>query len=121
MPTGLRAPHATPKTVSRSDRPQGLQIFQQPIPMNPESTSPIEPELELVPSSALEAITRADTDVQITTAKKYPRSIELFKRRGIEMATIDEQTAESCLYARPVGKDFDTGKQKIAEGMSVRM
>lgn len=70
--------------------------------------------------NALELITKAEVDVQITTAKKYPRSLETFKKRGIDMATIDPQTAESCIYSRPVGKGED-GKQKYAEGMSIRM
>src|ERR1035437_5072832 len=71
--------------------------------------------LEVIPPSAIEAITRGETDIQISTAHKYPRSLAIFKKRAIEMATIDIETAESCLYARPVGGG------KIAEGMSVRM
>lgn len=35
------------------------------------------------------------------------------------MATLDEETAASCIYSRPVGKE--NGKQKFAEGMSIRM
>jgi hypothetical protein len=71
--------------------------------------------LEVLPASALEAITRGEIDVQIATAHRYPRSIEMFKKRAIAMATIDIETAESCLYCRPVGGG------KNAEGMSVRM
>lgn len=76
--------------------------------------------IEIMPTGALEAITRGEIDIQISTAHKYPRSIDLFKKRAIAMATIDRDTAESCLYSRPVGKGPD-GKQKIVEGMSVRM
>jgi hypothetical protein len=72
-------------------------------------------------NSALEQITRGEIDIQIATAKRWPRSIAEFKQNAIAMATIDEETAASCLYARPVGRDPETGKQKIAEGMSVRM
>ena len=71
-------------------------------------------------SSALEAIERASIDMQITTAHKFPRSISRFKDNAIALATIDEETAESCIYRRPVGKGKD-GKEVYAEGMSVRM
>jgi hypothetical protein len=76
--------------------------------------------VEVASSSALEAIERASIDMQITTAHKFPRSISRFKDNAIALATIDEETAESCIYRRPVGKGKD-GKEVYAEGMSVRM
>ena len=76
-------------------------------------------------STALEGITRGEIDIQIATAHKFPRSLERFKKRAIEMATIDEETAESCIYSRPVGKEKNpqTGKWEMvfAEGLSVRL
>lgn len=69
--------------------------------------------------SSLAAITRGEIDVQIATAHQFPRSLAKFKARAIEMATMDEDTAASCLYRRPVGKK--NGKEEYAEGMSVRM
>lgn len=88
---------------------------------NDEPTAPI----EVVQLTALEATERASIDIQIATAKRYPRSLQAFKKRAIDMATIDEETAESCLYRRPVGKEKDPKTsqmvQKFAEGMSVRM
>ncbi|MEY3205051.1 MAG: hypothetical protein RLZZ21_1382 [Planctomycetota bacterium] len=72
-------------------------------------------------NAALAQITKAEIDQQIATAHAYPRSIAKFKARALEMATLDEETAESCIYSRPVGKDPKTGQQKYAEGMSVRM
>lgn len=75
--------------------------------------------LEVVQPSVMEATERAAIDVQISTAKRYPRSLQLFKSRAIDMATIDDETAESCLYRRPVG--FKDGQAQFAEGMSVRM
>lgn len=75
--------------------------------------------------SQTEALVRGEIDVQISTAKKYPRSLDAFYKRAIAMATIDEDTAESCLYRRPVGKKKNdkTGRweNEYAEGMSVRM
>ena len=68
---------------------------------------------------AIEHIERAAIDVQITTAHQYPRSIQQFKNRALEMVTMDEETAQSCIYRRPVGKE---GRKVIyAEGKSVRM
>ena len=75
--------------------------------------------VELVESNALEVMQRAEIDVQISTAKRFPRSMEAFKKRGIMLATIDEETAESWLYRRPVGRE--NGRDVFAEGMSVRM
>lgn len=71
-------------------------------------------QFSLAPVSAIESITRGEIDVQISTAHRFPRSMQNFKRRAIEMATIDEETAASCLYSRPVGGG------KFAEGLSVR-
>lgn len=62
-----------------------------------------------------------EIDVQITTAHKFPRSMDMFLKRASDMVSMDRETAESCIYRRPVGKDHETGEQKIAEGMSIRM
>lgn len=68
----------------------------------------------------IEAIERANIDTQIATAHKYPRSMEVFQKRAMSMATLDSETAESCIYVRPVGKDA-SGNPVYAEGLSVRM
>ena len=39
--------------------------------------------LEVMPASALEAITRGEIDVQVATAHRYPRSLDLYKKRAI--------------------------------------
>lgn len=76
-------------------------------------------------AGALATITKAEIDQQVATAHQWPRSLAIFKRRALEMVSFDEETAESCIFRRPVGKERDpeTGKmvQKYAEGMSVRM
>lgn len=82
-----------------------------------------EANVELVKSVdgvTVEAIERANIDTQIATAHKYPRSMEKFQKRAMTMATLDSETAESCIYVRPVGKDA-SGKPIYAEGLSVRM
>lgn len=65
-------------------------------------------------SSSLEALNRSEIDMQITTAKRYPRSIKAFKQQAMEMATLDEETAGSMFYVLP------RGGKKI-EGPSVRL
>lgn len=69
--------------------------------------------------TAVERIEKVNIDVQISTAHRYPRSIQLFKNRAMEMVTLDEETAQSCIYRRPVGKKG--GKMQYAEGKSIRM
>ena len=88
------------------------QLQASPEPQHVEVTA-IEPH-------ALQEMERASIDVQIATAKQYPRSLEQFKKRATDMVTLDEDTAASCIYRRPVGKD-QSGKMTYAEGKSIRM
>lgn len=71
--------------------------------------------IEVLPPSAIEAVERAQVDVQIATAHRFPRSLEQFKKRATTMATLDEDTAESCIFSRPVGGG------KVVEGASIRL
>lgn len=79
-------------------------------------------EAELVPvsDSAVRSIASAEISQQIATAHSFPRSMAAFLRRATEMVSMDQETAESCIYRRPVGKD-KRGQMQYAEGMSVRM
>lgn len=63
---------------------------------------------------ALTAVTRAEIDTQIATARAYPRSIKEFKRTAMELACLDEDTASSMFYALPRGG-------KTIQGPSVRL
>jgi len=74
---------------------------------------------ELVEPSALEAVSRAEIDVQIATAKRYPRSIVSFKRELLELATLDEETSESTYYSLE-RRDRDGNLVKI-QGPSIRL
>lgn len=88
-----------------------------------ESDVPVEAipaEIVTPTQNVLETQERASIDVQIATARKYPRSLADFTKKAIALATISEETAESCIYRRPVGKDR-SGKVQFAEGMSIRM
>lgn len=60
-----------------------------------------EPTHEIIEPTALEAMVRADIDVQISTAKRYPRAISACRDRALSMATLDEETAIACSYALP--------------------
>lgn len=51
----------------------------------------------------VEAKERASYDVQVATAKRYPRDITKAKNNSIAIATMDKETAESCGYALPRG------------------
>jgi hypothetical protein len=63
---------------------------------------------------ALTAVDRAAIDMQVATAKQYPRSITKAINEAIELATIDEATATSMLYALKRGS-------KVIGGASVRL
>lgn len=71
---------------------------------------------EVMPMTALESISRAEIDVQIATAKKYPRQLGLVKRDMLTMATLDEETAAACFYTLPRGgKNIQGGSVRLAE------
>ncbi len=57
-----------------------------------------------------------EVDIQVSTAKRYPRSITQFKQRALKMATLDEETAASCFYALPrQGKTIEGPSARLAE------
>ena len=57
--------------------------------------------LEVIQPSALEAISRAEVDMQIATAKRYPRDVSKVKQGMLSIATVDEETAAACFYTLP--------------------
>jgi len=73
-------------------------------------------EAEVQSAGAIEQLTRGEVDVQIATAKRYPRSIKSFINTALEMATLDEETAEACFYALPRdGKTVEGPSARLAE------
>jgi len=71
---------------------------------------------EVPPVSAVESLTRGEIDIQVATAKRFPRSLKQFKDRALEMATLDQDTAESCIYALPRdGKTIEGPSARLAE------
>lgn len=57
----------------------------------------------------LERAERANIDIQVSTAKQYPRSISRCMNNAVAIATIDKETAQSCGYALPRGGKPITG------------
>jgi hypothetical protein len=65
-------------------------------------------------AESLAALTRSEIDVQIATAKQYPRNLARVLGNIETLATMDEEVAGSCFYTlRRQGK--------VIEGASVRM
>lgn len=62
----------------------------------------------------LSAINKSEVDIQVSTAKAYPRDVEQSLARIKQLATIDNETAENCFYALKRGDTF-------IEGPSVRL
>lgn len=59
--------------------------------------------VELNDASMAIGLTRAEIDQQIATARAYPRSLKAVQSRILSMATLDEESAEECVYALPRG------------------
>lgn len=71
--------------------------------------------IEVKQADMLSAINRSEVDMQISTAKQYPRDIQAALNRIQTLATLDEETAGDCFYTLRRGN----GGQVI-EGLSVR-
>jgi hypothetical protein len=65
----------------------------------------------------LPALMRAEIDGQIATARAFPRKIGDFAREARQLVTLDEETAQACIYALPRGKGRDA---KTIAGPSAR-
>jgi len=76
-------------------------------------TEPIDA-IEVEAGGVLATISKAEIDLQISTAKQFPRSLDKFQRDALTLATVDEETARSCYYVVP----RDGGN---VEGPSVRL
>jgi len=68
---------------------------------------PVEP-------GALSQIVRAEVDMQVSTAKAYPRSIAKAKADMQDLACLSKEVAESCFYAY-------NRAGKLIEGPSIRL
>lgn len=59
--------------------------------------------------ASLDRAERANIDIQVSTAKQYPRSISRCANNAVALATMDKDTAQSCGYALPRGGKPITG------------
>jgi len=71
-------------------------------------------ELEPVQIPALVAMQEGEINSQIATAKRFPRSVDQFRKRALGMVTLSTDIAQSCYYKLKRGG-------KIIEGPSVRL
>jgi hypothetical protein len=67
-------------------------------------------------SSTLMALNSSEIDTQISTAKRYPRSITQFMKDAKEMVSLTEDIAGDCIYALPRdGKSIEGPSARFAE------
>lgn len=57
----------------------------------------------------VDAVERANVESQVATAKRYPRDIRRSIDNSVVMATMNQETAQSCSYALPRGGKPITG------------
>lgn len=66
--------------------------------------------------SMVAMLNKSEIDQQIATAKQYPRSIKRFHTEALQMVTLNERVAESCIYALPRdGKTIEGASARFAE------
>lgn len=75
--------------------------------------------IEVKQVEMLTAIDRAEVDIQIATAKQYPRDVAATLNKIATYATMDKETAEDCFYV--LRRKDANGNDSIIEGLSVRM
>lgn len=80
----------------------------------------ITPEVLHDDNSAIQAMISAEVDTQISTAKRFPRSIQKAQDRLNALVTMDETTAAGCTYRiSRGGKAFDGPSIRFAEAVAV--
>ena len=75
--------------------------------------------IEVRQAEMLTAIDRAEVDIQIATAKQYPRDVNAVLNKIATYATMDKETAEDCFYV--LRRKNANGDSTVIEGLSVRM
>lgn len=75
--------------------------------------------IEVKQADMLQAINRAEVDIQIATAKQYPRDLHKVLNTIATYATMDRETAEDCFYV--LRRKDASGADTVIEGLSVRM
>jgi hypothetical protein len=85
--------------------------------MNAPTDEVIERELpQQIDTGVLAVISKAEIDVQIATAHRFPRSVRAFRDEAFSMVTLTEAVAEECIYALPRdGKTIEGPSARFAE------
>ena len=65
--------------------------------------------VETAPSDVVFQQDRAAIDIQIATAKQFPRNIKRATDNSVAIVTMDKETAETCTYSVPRGGKAITG------------
>lgn len=64
-------------------------------------------DIKIVPVEVIDIQTKAEIDMQIATAKRYPRDLKQVVQDAIAIVTMDQEAAESCKYKiRRGGKEI---------------
>jgi hypothetical protein len=74
--------------------------------------------IQIQQAEMLQAINRSEVDMQVSTAKQYPRELPKVLNQIATYATMDVETASECFYV--LRRNGDNGGAAI-EGLSVRM
>ena len=69
-------------------------------------------------AASLEALNKSESDIQIATAKKYPRDVQHSLSQVVALATVNPSTAAECYYS--LRRKGEKG-ESIIEGPSVRL
>jgi hypothetical protein len=73
-------------------------------------------EITQIDQGVASLITKAEYDVQIATANKYPRSIKNFLDEARQLVTLNEDIAAQCIYSLPrAGKAIEGASARFAE------
>lgn len=75
--------------------------------------------LELSQADLIASETKAMIDMQIATAKQYPRDVKQVLKNIEAYASEDKETAEECFYV--LRRQSADGSASVIEGLSVRM
>ena len=88
--------------------------------MNAQASEIAERELQAsaTDQALMTAITKAEFDQAVIVAHAHPRSVKAFLNDCMELATLNEQVADDCIYALPRKED---GQTKMIEGPSARL
>jgi hypothetical protein len=73
---------------------------------------------ELIESSNIASLLRAEIDVQVSTARAFPRDIKKFLAEAETTVTLNEDIAASCIWSLP---RKNKGKQEFLKGPSIRL